>query len=246
MAPGVDEIPTNVRKWKALAKSHRTLGTINTLGSQEKIKSASKFEFNHFLGLRMIYEKPRTPSKLPNSIVKQFDVDPDLSLDNLGGWNAYLEEIQNSLSRNDTKQTISQTCVPTNLRGLANVWQFQRHILQMDTKSVEESKVSEVTPVAPGPNVRATRRRLFQSPTPASKSHPVSLSRQTIKMQKLNIDTSYASDADAAVENITYDGSNPEDDWEEGSETGQHVFKLHSALSFKAYVPSGYSSWVLI
>ena len=84
----------NVTQWKKAAKKWRALGAINTLGSQEKVKSASKFEFKHFLGLRVIYVPVQKKSVLPAAITSQFPLPPDAGLESLNGWNAYLDQIK--------------------------------------------------------------------------------------------------------------------------------------------------------
>ena len=198
MAPkssAVEGIPRRVPEWKILAKEWKALGHFDELGSQEKIYSASKFKFKHFLGLRVIYDVVEPGSKLPDNIMAQYSAKSSPSLEKLIGWEDYLKEIEKAAQRYDTLRTISQTCVPQSLGPFANVWQFHRHILLMNSTSKDISKISKVSPVGHR-RFHASKRVLFQkTPTRAPKSKISSLSTRlgntTIK--------SYAFEEDAEV-----------------------------------------------
>lgn len=132
-------VPRTVFDWKTTAKQWGAAAAISQLGSQEKVKSASKFDFKHFLGLRVIYVFGG--SRLPPSIAKQFPLPQALALNNLPGWNAYLNEINTFSKTRDLS-----SCIPKDLGPMVNVWQFQQHVLRGDGKGVDLTKISVVSP----------------------------------------------------------------------------------------------------
>ena len=167
-------IPTSVMLWKRLATTWDALGAVDSLGSPEKINSASRFEFKHFLGLRVIY-KIENRASLPVAISKQFLEDRSPRLEKLFGWNAYLDAIEKASGRNEVYEIMSQTCVPKGLGAFLTVWQLHREILWADRTSVATDKISEVTPIAH--RTRAADRNPLQTPTRAPISQLTSFSR---------------------------------------------------------------------
>lgn len=106
------------------------MGTIDELGSQEKVKSASKFSFNHYIGLRVIWRfndrdpKQSLPPKLLNQ-VKDYNI--DLAI--IPGWDAFLHEIKLSGKANFRDTAHAQDMISEDLGQFANVCQYQRHVV---------------------------------------------------------------------------------------------------------------------
>lgn len=213
------KVPTSVQKWKTLAAEWRVLGAFKELGSQEKVKSASKFEFRHFLGLRVIYQISKTKSILPVKITNQFPPPIDAGLERLIGWNAYLDEIEKLSQRHTTLSNISEACVPMNLAALINVWQLQQHVLLGDGKAAEISKVSEVSPVSNRTRAKDTRRVLFQpSPTPGPRFGNPSLSDRTATLAIKDEDI-FAEEIEEQITDKEEDDSDEETSGWESSDT---------------------------
>lgn len=178
----VKELPLDVSKWRNLATAWDATGGISELGSPVKVQSASSFEFNHFLGLQVLYVFPKNGSTLPIMITEQFPPDPTRRLENLSGYTAYLNEIESFRKERATRDTIAQKCVPGKLGALVSVWQFQRHVLVGDDKAADLSKISEVSPVADRTRAKIKARHPHQTPTPAPKFKNMSLVDQAAEL----------------------------------------------------------------
>lgn len=192
------KVPTSVTEWKNSARAWGAFGAIKDLGSQEKVKSASRFEFRHFLGLRVIYEDQNPKSTLPVYINNQFPPATNAGLESLDGWNAYLNMIEEFANRNETTETVSRTCVPMNLGAFLNVWQFQRHVLLGDNKAADVSKISEVSPIASRTRAKTEKSLYLATPTPASKVRKSSLSDLAAKLSIINQDV-FAEEAEEVI-----------------------------------------------
>lgn len=192
------KVPTSVTEWKNSARAWGAFGAIKDLGSQEKVKSASRFEFRHFLGLRVIYEDQNPKSTLPVYINNQFPPATNAGLESLDGWNAYLNMIEEFANRNETTETVSRTCVPMNLGAFLNVWQFQRHVLLGDNKAADVSKISEVSPIASRTRAKTEQSLYLATPTPASKVKKSSLSDLAAKLSIKNQDV-FAKEAEEVI-----------------------------------------------
>lgn len=163
-------VPESISQWKETARKNEVLGTINQLGSQVKVGSASKFHFKHFLGLRVLYkfEKKHGRSSLPTGIAEQFLVPAKMALNKTSYWKKYLKEIQGFAG---SQAGVAASCIPENLGPLVNVWLYQKHIILGDNDYADMSKVSKVSPVADRTRSRLELRALtMMTPTPASKS----------------------------------------------------------------------------
>ena len=120
----VKRLPLDVPMWRESATAWDATGGISELGSPVKVQSASSFEFNHFLGLQVLYVFPKNRSTLPIKITEKFPPDPTRRLETLSGYTAYLNEIENFRKEGITRDTIAQTVVPRILGALVSVWQF--------------------------------------------------------------------------------------------------------------------------
>lgn len=210
------EVPASVSRWKKLAADWDALGTFNELGSPQKVQSASKFEYKHFLGLRVIYEKPRNRSTLPAKITKQFALPTDARLSSLYGWNAYLQEIEKFGKSGHTKEHVSQTCVPKGLGALGIVWQFQRHVILGDDEPADMNKITVVSPVASRTRTKTTVQDQYLTPSRASNLKEPSLSDQAAKLT-LEDDNIFADDAEG--------NSIDEDEYfEDDAEPGMYIW----------------------
>ena len=162
-------LPADVTDWKELARSWRTTGGINKLGSPDPVRSASTFKFEHFLGLQIIYESSKSQSRFPIEITRQFPSFDDSDLKDLSGWDAYLDEIERFSESGATQSSASQICVPRTLGAFINVWQLQLHVLLGDKVAADLSKISEVTPVAHRTRAGTEKRNQYLTPTPAAR-----------------------------------------------------------------------------
>ena len=162
-------LPANVADWKRLARSWRTTGGINKLGSPDPVRSASTFKFEHFLGLEIIYESSKSQSRFPMTVIRQFPSFVDSGLKDLSGWDAYLDEIERFSKSGVTQNSASQICVPRTLGAFINVWQLQLHVLLGDRVAADLSKISEVIPVAHRTRAGIKRRNPHLTPTPATR-----------------------------------------------------------------------------
>lgn len=129
MASTKEQIPTDIAAWEATATRLNVVGTIDQLGSPEKVQSASKFRFSHYIGLRVIwrYGDREDRSSLPQKVLDQLRGDTfDLATDPY--WNAHLAEIEAYMPGSDVQQALRK--VPESLGRFVNVWQYQRHVLR--------------------------------------------------------------------------------------------------------------------
>lgn len=143
----VNKVPNSIDEWKNQARLHQIFGSIDKLGSKEKVKPASKFEFEHFLGLRVIYkfsQNNATSSILPLDIREHFPVSPDLALETIPGWHDYLDQIRD-FSADDLH--VGDSVIAGALGPWAPVWQYQMHVLLGGGKCAELTKLSDVSPM---------------------------------------------------------------------------------------------------
>lgn len=224
------KLPRDVSEWRKLARVWDATGGISELGSPAKVRSASSFEFNHFLGLQVLYVFPKDRSTLPIEITDQFPPDPTRRLETLSGYTAYLNEIEIFRKGRATCDTIAQTFVPRGLGALVSVWQFQRHVLVGDDNAADLSKISEVSPVADRTRAKIKAKHPHQTPTPAPKFKDMSLVDQAAKLSLKDDDLfgSYeaeesskdAEDEAADDEIAEHSGSSSDDDGQEESGMG--------------------------
>lgn len=162
-------IPESITEWRKKARANGVLGTIDQLGSQVKVRSASKFHFRHFLGLRVIYKfgNKHGRSSLPTQIINQFPMPTTIALDKTSYWNDYLTEIRTFAV---TQVGVAASCVPQSLGPMVNVWLYQKHIILGDEDYSDVSKISEVSPVAGRTRGRHIQRaQALATPTRAPK-----------------------------------------------------------------------------
>jgi hypothetical protein len=184
-------VPESITQWKKAARKHRVLGTINQLGSQAKVSSASKFQYKHFIGLRVLYrfEKNNARCQIPKKIARQFSIPAtaNMALDKSSYWNSYLTEIRNF---NGSKGGVDASYVPESLGPFVNVWLYQKHIILGDYEYADMSKVSKVSPVAGRTRAqRELRASMLETPTRVSKSHGLGK-----MMKKISLDDSERGD----------------------------------------------------
>ena len=128
MAPALISVPRNIKEWKKAAKEFNVLGTIDQVGSQEKIKSASKFQFKHFLGLRVIwdFDPKQARSIIPDEVNRQFQ-NAKANLKAIPYWNAYVNQI-GEYKTSSYSARIGRV-VPEELGSFINVCQYQQYVL---------------------------------------------------------------------------------------------------------------------
>jgi len=207
-------IPETVTQWTETAREFGVSGTIDQLGSQVKVGSASKFQFNHFLGLRVLYkfEKQRTRAVLPDKIIKQFPVPPKMSLDKTTSWNDYLTEVQTFAG---AQADVAESCVPERLGPFVNVWLYQKHIILGDKDYADMSKLSMVSPVAGRTRGQKIRRAVaLATPTPAPKSRVLPKMMEDLSL--------YGKEAEDGFE----DASSEDSDEENPDDSSQGRFDL--------------------
>lgn len=171
-------VPINLVQWRRLAKKYNATGGIEELGSPKKVVSASRFAFNNFIGLQVIYEFPKASSELPAKITGQFPPSSNARLESLNGYNVYLNEIEKFGEGGGTRDAVSPTCVSKSLGAFVNVWQFQQHVMLGDDNAADVSKISKVSPAVDRAKAKATASALPQTPTPAPRSKNLSLRNQ--------------------------------------------------------------------
>lgn len=208
----VKRLPLNVPMWRDSATAWDATGGISELGSPVKVQSASSFEFNHFLGLQVLYVFPKNRSTLPVKITEQFPPDPTRRLATLSGYTAYLDEIERFDKESTTYGTIAQTFVPGELGALVSVWQFQRHVLVGDDEAADLSKLSEVSPIADRTRAKIKARHPPQTPTPAPKFKTISLGDQAerLSLQDDEFGSSEAEESSIDLEDESVDHEIPE------------------------------------
>lgn len=244
-------LPLNVPMWRDSATAWDATGGISELGSPVKVQSASSFEFNHFLGLQVLYVFPKDGSTLPIEITEQFPPDPDPTrrLETLSGYTAYLNEIESFRKEGITRDTIAQTFVPWELGALVSVWQFQRHVLVGDDNAADLSKISEVSPVADRTRAKIKARHPHQTPTPAPKFKNMSLVDQAAKLSLKDNDEFGSDDApesstdseDEVAEDETAEDSGSSSDDDGQAEIGM-VFPTRSSFSRHAVQVASYAA----
>ena len=150
------ELPRNIERWKAVVESKGASGTI-LHRSMSKIRSASKFEDEHFLGLRIIWdhdEKDRQ-RRIPKGIVDQFKLPPG----DPPGWDKYLKEAVRPIKQGED---LDNSRVPVDLGGFINVCQFHKHVVAGDTtksRKIEEDIL--VSPVSSHTRFQLFQKRLY-------------------------------------------------------------------------------------
>ena len=187
MSFGSKRLPESVSTWRELAIEWNATGGMDELGSPVKVASASKFGFENFIGLQVIYAIPKDQSRLPDAIIKQFPPSSGITVESLPGYKAYLDEVEKAGKQGFSQDFIAKTCVPRTLGPFVNVWQFQRHILVGDENAADIAKISKVTPVSPVAKrtramIRARQQEQAATPTPAPKVKSASLTRQTANL----------------------------------------------------------------
>lgn len=245
----VKRLPLDVFEWRKLATAWDATGGISELGSPVKVQSASSFEFNHFLGLQVLYVFPKNGSTLPIKITEQFPPDPTTRLETLSGYTAYLNEIESFRKEGTARDTIAQTFVPWELGALVSVWQFQRHVLVGDDNAADLSKISEVSPVADRTRAKIKARHPHQTPTPAPKFKNMSLEDQAAELSLKDNDEfgsdeapeSFTDSEDEVAEDETaeHSGSSSDDDGQ--AELGM-VFPTRSSFSRHAVQVASYAA----
>lgn len=206
-------IPQSITEWRKKARANEVLGTIDQLGSQVKVKSASKFQFRHFLGLRVIYKfgNKHGKSSLPTQIINQFGIPTAIALDKTSYWNDYLTEIRKFAV---TQVGVAASCVPRSLGPLVNVWLYQKHIILGDEDYSDVSKLSRVSPVAARTRGRHIQRaQALATPTRASKLQGLQRMMQGVSLSEEEsgdeLNESLDEDLD---EEVPDDGSERESD----------------------------------
>ena len=224
-------LPISLGDWKLLAKKWNATGGMEDLGSPVKISSASKFEFQNFLGLQAIYNFPKERSTLPAAITRQFPSDSDCDLENVPGYTAYLNEIEKAAVNGISEDSAAQTRVSRNLNAFVVVWQLQRHVLVGDEQAADVLKVSQVSPASPVARRTRAKIRARQSeqapatPTPAPRSQSTFLAMQTANLS-LNEDVGFESDGDPEKDTIDDESAedtgniSDDDDDESAEDTG--------------------------
>ena len=150
------KVPSNTSQWKSHVRVEKASGSITQLDSQE-ILSASRFNYKHFLGLRILWDYGSARRGLPAAITKQFRAS---TLRETVGWDAYLEQIDKPRG---SESKFMQTSVPGKLASFSNVWQFQRHVITGDDPS--EKVEEEIIVLTPKKEIR--HRREEQNVTPS-------------------------------------------------------------------------------
>ena len=184
-------LPGSVAQWRKLALEWNTTGGMDELGSPVKVSSASKFDYERFLGLQVLYDFPKPQSTIPIAITGQFPSIPGFRLENVPGYDSYLNQIDRSLKNGISPESIANTRVSGSLGAFVNVWQLQRHVLVGDENATDVSKVSEVLPtsaVAERTRAKVRSRRLEQAatPTPAPRAKNIPLLERTARLTLTN------------------------------------------------------------
>ena len=198
-------------EWKRLAKKWNVTGTLEELGSPIKISSASKFEYENFLGLQVPYKFPQEGTTLPAAITRQFPSDSDNHLEDLPGFKTYLTEIENARVHSISKDSIVYTRISPELQAFINVWQLQMHVLVGDEPAIDVPKVSPASSIAKKTGAKIGAKQFEQAPvtpTPASRSQSMSLPKVAAVLS-LNEGAEFENDGDS--EEDTIDDDLPED-----------------------------------
>ena len=180
MSSTTKRLPENVTLWRDLAVEWKATGGMDELGSPVKVSSASKFDFERFLGLQVLYNFPKPRSRLPIAITRQFPSIPGHRLENVPGYDSYLNEIDMVRRNGISEESIANTPVSRSLAAFVNVWQLQRHVLVGDQDAADVSKISKILPISPvaeRTRAKIRRRQLEQAatPTPASRAKNIPL-----------------------------------------------------------------------
>ena len=230
-------LPTSLGDWKLLAKKWNATGGMEDLGSPVKISSASKFEYQHFLGLQAIYNFPKKGSTLPAAITSQFPSDSGCDLENVPGYTAYLNEIEKAAVNGISEDSAAQTRTSRSLNAFINVWQLHMHVLVGDEQAADLLKVSQVSPASPvakRTRAKIRARQLEQAPatpTPAPRSRSTFLAMQTANLS-LNDDVGFESDGDPEKDRMDDEsaedtGNLSDDDVDENDEdSGMYVPRI--------------------
>ena len=191
MSSTTKRLPETVNVWRDLAVEWNATGGMDELGSPIKVSSASKFDFERFLGLQVLYNFPKPRSTLPIAITNQFPSIPGYRLENLPGYESYLNEIDIARRNGISKKSIANTRVPRSLGAFVNVWQLQRHVLVGDQNAADVPKLSKILPISPvagRTRAKIRRRQLEQAatPTPAPRAKNTSLVGRTARLTLTN------------------------------------------------------------
>ena len=223
-------LPETVTAWREFAIEWNATGGLDELGSPVKVASASKFDFENFLGLQVLYDFPKEQSRLPNAITTQFPPIPGNLLESLSGYNAYLNEVEKAGKLGFSRDIIAKTRVPRTLGAFVNVWQFQRHVLVGDEDAADISKISKITPVSPVAKrtramTRERQREQAATPTPAPKFKRIPLVSQTANLTLGGSDLG-SSSSDDEDEDEDEDDDDDDDDDNDEKNPGMHFSSL--------------------
>ena len=191
MSSRAKRLPDTVADWRKLALQWDATGGVDELGSPIKVSSASKFDFERFLGLQVLYDFPKPRSTLPITVTSQFPSNPSHRLENLPGYKSYLNEIDRVRKNGISQDSIANTRVSGSLGAFVSVWQLQRHVLVGDDNAAEIPKVSNISPtsaVAERTRAKIRLRQLEQAatPTPAPRAKNISLLKRTARLTLTN------------------------------------------------------------
>ncbi|KAM0794067.1 hypothetical protein BDR22DRAFT_978061 [Usnea florida] len=180
MSSTTKQLPESVTLWRDLAVEWKATGGMDELGSPVKVSSASNFGFERFLGLQVLYNFPKPRSRLPVAITSQFPSIAGYRLENVPGYDFYLNEIDKVRRNGISGESIANTRVSRSLAAFVNVWQLQRHVLVGDQNAADVSKISKIKPISPvaeRTRAKIRRRQLEQAatPTPASRAKNIPL-----------------------------------------------------------------------
>ena len=107
------DVSQSIVQWKRNVAAEGASRTIVRLGSNP-IKAASTFHYQHFLGLRILWDIPAGKRSIPPEIMKQFD---GYRLRKGPGFDEYLREIR----KFDLKKSQTESFVPADLGAFVNV-----------------------------------------------------------------------------------------------------------------------------
>ena len=174
-------LPPNIAAWKDEIEEQGVSGVMHE--TILKLKSASKFEYEHFLALRILWrvgtgDKRSIPTKIQSQFTSEnSQPDPEWSkcLD------SYLKEAARYVNIRD-KSFLDNSIVPFNLGPFVNVCQFHKHVAAGDPTKYD--KVGDdilITPKPPPIRPKQQTQQQFEDGTPSqSRNYPATVSCQRL------------------------------------------------------------------
>ena len=136
------EIPVEPRSWRGCVAQEGEYEDLNHVGV---LRPASKFEYRHFLSLRVIWKSLPAGRFEANKWGIHGEAQARERLQGLKSWLEYLDLFEKYMFARDA---VNQMSVPETLGAFANVFQFQRQIIEGPENPASDSVKVTFSPIS--------------------------------------------------------------------------------------------------